>query len=61
MFDVVLDRRLQIVDRCRDRLGLLGEAQLPELFRISLMSHSHWANLLSESGGHPRTEDNGSP
>jgi len=41
MFDVVLDRRLQIVDRCRDRLGLLGEAQLTELFRISLMSHSH--------------------
>src|SRR5271166_683225 len=41
MFDVVLDRRLQIVDRCRDRLGLLGEAQLTELFHISLMSHSH--------------------
>ncbi|MGO9598490.1 MAG: hypothetical protein ACLP7Q_10925 [Isosphaeraceae bacterium] len=27
MFDVVLDRCLQVVDRCRDRLCLLSERQ----------------------------------
>src|SRR5271166_2619588 len=43
MLDVVLDRRLQIVNRCRDRLRLLGEAQLSELSRIALVSPNHRA------------------
>jgi len=41
MSDVVLDRRLQVVDRCRDGLCLLSEVQLTELFRVSLMPPSH--------------------
>ena len=41
MFDVVLDRRLQVVDRRRDRLRLLGEAQRTELLRVPLVPPGH--------------------
>jgi hypothetical protein len=41
MFDVVLDRRLQVVDRCRDRLRLFSEAQGTEFSRVPFMSPRH--------------------
>jgi hypothetical protein len=41
MFDVVLDGRLQVVDRRRYRLRLLGEGQLAELLRAPLMPPGH--------------------
>jgi hypothetical protein len=41
MFGVVLDGRLQVVDRRRDGLRPLSEAQRSELLRVSLMSPSN--------------------
>jgi hypothetical protein len=41
MFGMVLDRRLQVVDRRRDGLRLFSEAQGTELLRLSLLLSSH--------------------
>ena len=43
MFRMVLDRSLQVVDRCCDGPRLLSKVERAELLRVAFMPPTHWA------------------